>query len=237
LEQRLQFVETSASLSSDLPDEAEQLDDLRTNLTQIDEVYLDIEKQPSDEMTVTDFEQLDWLRQRLIESWNTAEVWTCALFPPSPMLPRQQWHQAQTLAIRRRLRWVLDQVSDAVGSFSEGRPLVDLILNGHAHCWNISVLATLDTPTPISTGSSAAAAVLARRQRLRAGIKGNFWETEGGHTRKVAESLLYVGRNGHGHRSGVPTILRIDVQDGRPPKFIVRPYIAERFQRQWSNTP
>jgi len=33
-------------------------------LTQIDEVYLDIEKQlGSDEMTVTDFEQLDWLRQ------------------------------------------------------------------------------------------------------------------------------------------------------------------------------
>jgi len=52
-----QFVETSASLSSDLPDEAEQLDDLRTNLTQIDEVYLDIEKQlGSDEMTVTDFD-------------------------------------------------------------------------------------------------------------------------------------------------------------------------------------
>jgi len=61
------LVETSASLSSDLPDEAEQPDDLRTKLTQIDEVYLDIEKQlASDEATVTDFEQLDWLRQRLI---------------------------------------------------------------------------------------------------------------------------------------------------------------------------
>jgi len=54
-------------------------------------------------------------------------------------------------AIRRRLRWVLDQVSDAVGSLSEGRPLVDLILNGHAHCWNIS---TGDTghADSISTG-------------------------------------------------------------------------------------
>jgi len=65
-------------------------------------------------MTVTDFEQLDWLRQRLIESWNTAEVRGRVLYFHHPLCYRgNKVAQAQT-AIRRRLRWVLDQVSDAV---------------------------------------------------------------------------------------------------------------------------
>jgi hypothetical protein len=241
-QQRLQFVETSASLSSDLPDEAEQLDDLRTNLTQIDEIYLDIEKQlGSDEMTVTDFEQLDWLRQRLIESWNTAEVRGRVIYfhHPPYVTEATKWHQAQTLAIRRRLRWVLDQVSDAVGSLSEGRPLVDLILNGHAHC--LEYLRTGDTGHADSNLNwivCGGSGFSLRRQRSEGPeLKETFGETEGGHTRKVAESLLYVGRNGHGSQKRRPySFLRIDVQDGRPPKFIVRPYIAERFQRQWSNS-
>ncbi|PLZ50522.1 metallophosphoesterase, partial [Fischerella thermalis WC441] len=27
--------------------------------------------------------------------------------------------------------------------------------------------------------------------------------------------------------------LRIDVKDGCPPKFIIRPLVVERYQRQW----
>jgi predicted phosphodiesterase len=240
-QQRLQFLETSTSLSSDRPDEAEQLDDLRTKLTQIDEVYLDIEKQlASDETTVTDFEQLDWLRQRLIESWNTAEVSGRVIYLHHPpyVTEATKWHQAQTLAIRRRLRWVFNAVSDAVGSLSEGRPLVDLILSGHAHC--LEYLRTGDTGHADSNLNwivCGGSGFSLRRQRSEGPeLTETFEAAEGGHTRKVAQSLLFVGRNGYGsHKRRPYSFLRIDVKDGRPPKFIVRTYIAERFQRQWSN--
>ena len=31
------------------------------------------------------------------------------------------------------------------------------------------------------------------------------------------------------------SFVRIDVQDGRPPKFIIRPFVAEQVQREWYN--
>ena len=239
-QQKLQLLETSANLNSELPDEAEQLDDLRTKLTQIDEVYLDIEKQlASDEATVTDFEQLDWLRQRLIESWNTAEVRGRVIYfhHPPYVTEATKWHQAQTLAIRRHIRRVLDEVSEAVGSLCEGRPPVDLILNGHAHC--LEYLRTGDTGHADSNLNwivCGGSGFSLRRQRSEGPeLTETFGDAEGASTRKVAESLLYVSRNGQGAQKRRPySFLRIDVKDGRPPKFIVRPYIAEQFQRQWS---
>jgi len=101
------------------------------------------------------------------------------------------------------LRRVLDEVSKAVGSLSRVVP-VDLILNGHAHC--LEYLRTGDTghADSISTGSSAAAAVLARRQRSEGRSTETFAGTEGDRTRKVAESLLYVGRNGQGSQKRRP---------------------------------
>jgi len=45
---------------------------------------IDIDKQlAADATTITDFEQLDWLRQRLIESWNTQEA--RVIYPPSAL--------------------------------------------------------------------------------------------------------------------------------------------------------
>lgn len=239
--QKVQFVESSANLSSDRPDEAEQIDDLRTKLTQIDEVYLDIEKQlASDETTVTDFEQLHWLRQRLIESWNTASVRGRVLYfhHPPYVTEATKWHQAQTLAIRHHLRWVFDAVSEAVGSLSEGRPPVDLILNGHAHC--LEHLRTGDTghaDSNLNCIVCGGSGFSLRRQRSEGPeLTETFADTEGDRTRQVAQSLLYVGRNGQGLQKRRPySFLRIDVKDGRPPKFSVQPFVAERFQGQWIN--
>jgi hypothetical protein len=54
--------------------------------------------------------------------------------------------------------------------------------------------------------------------------------------RLVARSHLFVGRNGHGLEKRRPySCLRIDVKGDRSPKFIVRPVVAERYQRQWHN--
>jgi len=238
-QQKLQILETSAQLNPNQPDEAEQIDDLRAKLEQIDELKIDIDKQlAADATTITDFEQLDWLRQRLIESWNTAEVRGRVIYfhHPPYVTEATKWQQAQTLAIRRRLRQVLDAVSDAVGSLSEGRPLVDLVLNGHAHC--LEYLRTGNTghaDSNINWIVCGGSGFSLRRQRPEGlELTESYGNTESGSTRKVARSLLFLGRNGYGSKKRRPySFLRIDVQDGRPPKFIVRPFISERFQHQW----
>jgi 3',5'-cyclic AMP phosphodiesterase CpdA len=241
-QQKTQILASSAQLSPDQPEEAEILDDYSTKLEQIDEVKLDIEKQlSSNETTVTDIEQLDWLQQRLIESWNTKEVRGRVIYLHHPpyVTEATKWEQGQTLAIRYRLRRVLDAVSEAVGSLAEGRPLVDLILSGHAHC--LEYLRTGDTghaDSNINWIVCGGSGYSLRRQRSEGSeLMESFGDTEDGKTRVVARSKLFIGRHGRGPQKRRPySFLRIDVQDGRPPKFVVRPYIAERFKRQWSTS-
>jgi len=110
-QQKLQLVETSAE---SLPDEAEQLDDLR-KLTQIDEVYLD----NNSEATVTDFEQLV---KEAGESWNTAEVRGRVVYFPS-LSPRQR--------SRRKRRFAATSAGCSMKCLKAVRSSpVDLILNG-----------------------------------------------------------------------------------------------------------
>jgi hypothetical protein len=241
-QQKRQILETSANLNPERPDEAEHLDDLRTKLEQIDEVTLDIEKQlTSNKTTVVDLEQLDWLRQRLIESWNTAEVRGRVIYLHHPpyVTEATKWHQAQTLAIRHHLRRVLDGVSDAIGGLAQGRPLVDLVLTGHAHC--LEYLRTGDTghaDSNINWIVCGGSGYSLRRQRSEGPeLTETFGPTKNGDERVVARSQLFIGRKGHSLQKQRPySFLRIDVQDGTPPKFTVRPFIAERFQRQWVNS-
>ena len=66
---------TCHRLNSDIPSSAEQLDELSAKLEEINQIKLDIEKQlASDKPSAIDFEQLEWLKQRLIESWHTSDV-------------------------------------------------------------------------------------------------------------------------------------------------------------------
>jgi len=238
--EKQQIVQTSATLNPKKPEEAEHLDDLRTKLEQIEEVKIDIDKQlASDETTVTDFEQLDWLEKKLIESWHTDEVRGRVIYfhHPPYVTEATKWHQAQTLAVRHRMRRVFDAVSKAVGSLAEGRPMVDLILNGHAHC--LEYIRTGDTGHAdshmnwIVCGGSGYS--LRRQRQEGAELTETFGDMgKGSRNVSVARSLLYVGRNGQGAYKRRPySFLRIDVQDGRPPKFIIRPMLAERYQRQW----
>lgn len=239
--QKLQILETSSDLNRDSPEESVLLDDLRAKLEQIDEVKIDIDKQlAADETATTDFEQLDWLQQRLIESWNTSEVRGRVIYfhHPPYVTEATKWDQAQTLAIRQRLRWVLNAVSAAVGLLAEGRPLVDLILNGHAHC--LEHLYTGNTGHAdshlnwIVCGGSGHSL---RRQRAEGAELTEFFKGREGGDRPVAQSRLFVGRSGQGSQKRRPySFLRIDVQDGRPPKFTVRPFVAERFEHRWSSS-
>lgn len=236
-QQKLQILAESEKLNPNDADDTERLDDLQAKLSQIEEIIVDIDKQlATNKTTVTDIEQLDWLKQRLIESWNNSDVRGRVIYfhHPPYVTEATKWQQAQTLAIRGRLRGVLDAVALEVGSLPQGRPLVDLVLNGHAHC--LEHIQTLDTGSADSNihwivcGGSGFSL---RRQREEGS---DLMEIGDADERLVARSHLFVGRNGQGSERRRPySCLRIDVKDGHPPKFIVRPLIAERYHRQWHN--
>jgi hypothetical protein len=238
-QKKMQFMETAAKLNPDNPSEAEQLDDTQHQVSQIEEIIVDIDKQlGTDQKTVTDTEQLQWLKHKLIESWNSAEVRGRIIYfhHPPYVTEGTKWQQSQTLAVRHRLREVFNAIAQVVGSLTHGRPIVDLVLNGHAHC--LEHLQTMDTGSAdshihwIVCGGSGYSL---RRQRTEGA---DIFETPQGNEdqKLVARSHLFVGRNGHGSQKRRPySCLRIDVKDGCPPKYIIRPLVAEWYQRQWHN--
>lgn len=239
-QEKLQILEETNNLNPDEPNNAERLDDLQNKLSQIEEIIVDIEKQlTTDKTTVTDIEQLEWLKRRLIESWNNTEVRGRVLYfhHPPYVTEATKWQQAQTLVIRNRLREVLDAVAEAIGSLPQGRPIVDLVLNGHAHC--LEYLQTMDTghaDSHINWIVCGGSGFSLRRQRVEGADLMETFEDAGKDERLVARSHLFVGRQGHGSEQRRPySCLRIDVKDGCPPKFIIRPLVAERSQRQWHN--
>ncbi|BCL35561.1 metallophosphoesterase family protein [Nostoc sp. MS1] len=233
--EKMQMIETSAKLNPDNPSEAERLDDIHSNVSQIEEIIVDIDKQlnKDSQPAQTDTEQLDWLKQRLIASWNNPQVRGRIIYfhHPPYVTEATKWLQSQTLVIRSRLRDVLDAVAQEIGDSNQGRPLVDLVLNGHAHC--LEYLQTFNTGHGdrnmhwIVCGGSGYSL---RRQRP----EGADLIEDG---QLIARSHLYVGRNGQGsHKHRPYSCLRIDVKGDEQPKFIVRPLVADWYQRQWHNS-
>lgn len=240
-QEEMQILEACSKLNPEIPKEAEQLDALKGQLYQIDEVKIDIEKQlQSHKSPAVDFEQLNWLKHRLIESWNTQEVRGRVIYfhHPPYVTEASKWKQAQTLAVRHRLRSVFDAVADTLGSLTQGRPIVDLILNGHAHC--LEYLRTTDTGYADSNINCIVCGGSGRRPRRQRSEESDLMETfedeAGSPTRKIADSLLFVGRNGYDTQKRLPySFVRIDVHGGHLPKFTVRPFVSERFQGEWYN--
>ncbi len=230
-----ELLKQSGTLNPNQPQDAEQMDDIRVKLEQLEEVQRDIDKQLNvDENTVSDVAQLDWLRDRLIQSWKTNGVRGRVLFfhHPPYVTEATKWQQAQTLAVRRRLRQVLDEVSQEMGDLTRGRAIVDLVLNGHAHC--LEYLRTTDTGHAdantnwIVCGGSGYSL---RRQRVEGA---EVTESMNGRETLVAKSQLFVGREGRGSQKRRPySFLRIDVQAGEPVKFVIRPFVSEWFHGTW----
>ncbi|MBR8827182.1 MAG: metallophosphoesterase [Gomphosphaeria aponina SAG 52.96 = DSM 107014] len=230
--EEIQLRDRFSKLRDDLPDEAEQLDDIEGKLEQIEEIKLDINKQlQARGKTVIDSEQLEWLRDRLIESWHNDKVRGRIIYfhHPPYVTEATKWNQAQTLAVRQNIRWVLDQVSQALGSLPQGLPLVNLVFNGHAHC--LEYLRTGNTgyaDSHLNWIVCGGSGFSLRRQRL----EGAELIDEQGNI--AAVSQLFVGLNGHTTKKRRPySFLRVDVQAGCPPKFIIHPFVAERFRHQW----
>lgn len=241
-QQKQQIMDKSTKLNPNEPSEADQLDDLHAQLSQIVEIIVDIDKQlTTDKQTVTDIDQLEWLKLRLMKSWNTAGVRGRVIYfhHPPYVTEATKWQQAQTLAIRSRLRGVLSAVSQAVSFLTGGRPVVDLVLNGHAHCLeHLETMNTGSADSHIHWLVCGGSGFSLRRQRAEGSDLLETMTTDTGQkqNRLVAHSHLFIGRNGHRSQKRRPySCLRIDVKGGNPPKFVIRPLVAEWYQRQWHN--
>lgn len=214
---------------------SEEREDLTEKMEAIDEQLYDIEKQlNSDSSPTVDTDQLAWLRDRLIASWQDPSVRGRILFFHHPPYVSEdtKWAQGQTLAVRYQLRQVLDAVLSEVQAQAQGRPMVDLVLNGHAHCFEY--LRTEDTghgdahiPWVICGGSGYSL----RRQRPEGPT---IAESRDGTTLNVAKSHLYLGRSGHGSRLKRPySGLRVEISQGTPPQITVIPLVAEKYKGDW----
>lgn len=241
--QKLAVIAEADALQVSDPHATERLDDLQAKIEQLDEVLLDIDKQISaTSLTSVDAEQLLWLRQGLIESWQNPAVRGRILYFHYPPYVSEvtKVNQGQTLAVRHHLRWVLDEVAEALGHDYRQRSLVDLVLNGHAHC--LEYLRTGDTGHAdshmnwIVCGGSG---LSLRRQQLEGPEIYETFPSDGektGELRLVAKSQLYVGLTGHKTERRRPySVIRIDVRGGESPQFIVRPYISERYHQRWQD--
>jgi 3',5'-cyclic AMP phosphodiesterase CpdA len=226
------------------PQAAEKLDDWQAKVEQLDEMLLDIDKQlKANPTALIDTEQLLWLKEQLIASWHDPVVRGRIVYfhHPPYVTEATKWNQGQTHAVRQHLRWVLDQVAAAVPAITPDNPPVNLVLNGHAHCFEY--LRTLDTGHAdshiywIVCGGSGRSL---RRQRSEGAM---LYETFPGPKpeapadfRLVAKSQLFVGRTGEKSDRRRPySFLRVDVQAGKSPKFVLTPHISERYHQTWQD--
>ncbi len=222
------------SLGMFTPNDDDQ-EDLTERIEAIDEQLFDIAKQldPSRSAAV-DREQLDWLRDRLIASWKNRAVRGRILFfhHPPYVSEATKWNQGQTLAVRYHLRQVLNAVAAEVRPRSQGRPLVDLVLNGHAHCLDyLRTGATGHADAHIPWVICGGSGYSLRRQRREGPL---ITETQGDITRTVAQSHLYLGRSREGGKLRRPySGLRVEVSGDNPPQLRVTPLVAEKFDGQW----
>jgi len=235
-EQRRQLLDRLGAAVLDRNADSEDCEDHTESLEQIDEQLRDISKQlaaPTDGVEL-DQEQLDWLREGLVASWNNPQVRgrILVLHHPPYVTEASKWDQGQTLAVRHQLRRVLNEVAARVGPPTRGRPLVDLGLSGHAHC--LEYIETADTgqgdawmPWLICGGSGYSL----RRKRPEGPI---LWEISALGERTLARSQLFVGRSGRGSRLRRPySGLRVDVAAGRPLRLRLTPLVAEKVEGSW----
>jgi hypothetical protein len=235
--QRQEILAEAAHLTRDRYRQ-ERLDDLQAKLEQLEEIGLDLQKQlKARERSWIDGEQLIWLRDSLISSWADPQSRGRILFfhHPPYVTETTKWNQGQTLAMRHQLRWVLDQVIAAVPQLGPGQPPVNLVINGHAHCFEH--LRSLDTghgDSHIDWLVCGGSGLSLRRQRSEGPDLEEPWPDSPGEARAIARSECFVGLTGHQRERRRPySFIRIDIGGEDKLRFVVTPYISERYQQTW----
>ncbi len=237
-EEQLQIIQNLDPQEATQPtlNEPESLDELLGKVEQIEELISDIEKQldPNTVNEQIDYEQLEWLERGLIESWQDKTVRGRMIYfhHPPYVTEATKWHQGQTLAVRHYLRGVFDRVELAVKPLMDKRPLVDLVLSGHAHCFEyIETLDTGHADRGIKWVVCGGSGFSLRRQREEGNI---LQERIDGKLQDVAVSHQFIGKTGRGAAKKHPySFLQVDVLPGQDLKFRLKPQVAEYHQHQW----
>jgi hypothetical protein len=221
------------ALSLQAPDES-QRDGLLDELETLQEERLDRLRRLQ-QSTASDHEQLQWLRDGLIASHRdpSARGRILTLHHPPYVTEKTKWSQADTLAIRERLRTVLDDVNRALGKQSRSHRTVDLVLSGHAHC--LEVLQTHDTGHGDSFTNWVVCGGSGYSLRDQRGQGSDLRESsEGGAQHLIGRSELYVGRSwGAGNGGKAYSALRVDISEGRPLQILLTPLISSRQDQRW----
>ena len=216
--------------------EQESLKELLGKVEQIEESIRDLEKQLDPNMVneKIDFEQLEWLERGLVESWqdNTVRGRIIYFHHPPYVTEATKWNQGQTLAVRHYLRTVLDRVELQVKGLIDNRPLVDLVLSGHAHCFeHLETLETGHADRGIKWAICGGSGFSLRRQRSEGNI---LQERVGGKLQDVALSHQFLGKTGRGaYKYHAYSFLQVDVLPGKTLKFSLKPQVAEYHQKRW----
>ncbi|WP_310485032.1 metallophosphoesterase [Chamaesiphon sp. VAR_48_metabat_403] len=216
--------------------ERESLDELLGKVEQIEELIGDLEKQldPNVANERIDIEQLEWLERGLVASWEDKTVRGRMIYfhHPPYVTEATKWHQGQTLAVRHYLRMVFDRVELAVKPLVDNRPLVDLVMCGHAHCFEyLETLETGHADRGMKWAICGGSGFSLRRQRTEGNI---LQERVGGKLQDVAVSHQFLGKTGRGaNKYHAYSCLQVDVLPGRTLKFQLKPQVAEYHQLQW----
>lgn len=245
LAQEQSLIQETLVLDGNAPSQAETLEDNNAKLEQVRERLRDIQKQLDSkyEAGAVDHEQLDWLTQRLIASWQDSSARGRVVYfhHPPYVTETSKWDQGQTLAVRHHLRRALDGVENSfadVAQQTKGRSIVDLVICGHAHCLeHLQTGETGHSDRNIHWLVCGGSGFSLRRQR-REGPE-LLEEADGGRGPKlIAESQLFIGRSGQGRHKRRPySFLRIDVSgNGSIPTYHVYPQIVERQNGEWTTT-
>jgi Calcineurin-like phosphoesterase len=220
--------------------EHESLDELLGKVEQIEELIHDLEKQldPNTVRDRIDFEQLEWLERGLIESWQDKTVRGRMIYfhHPPYVTEATKWHQGQTLAVRHYLRGVFDRVELVVKDLIDNLPLVDLVLSGHAHCFEyLETLETGHADRGIKWVICGGSGFSLRRQRSEGSV---LQERIDGKLQDVAVSHQFLGKTGRGaQKTHAYSFLQVDVLPGENLKFRLTPQVAEYHQLQWQYYP
>ncbi len=207
-----------------------------------------------------DQQQLIWLEQALIKSWQTPNtVGRIIYLHHSPYTTESmRWQQPETLWVRRHLRAVLDRVAahlteqlkkpDSLDNqaLPDGKvfpgnrlpddPWVDLVISGHAHCFeHVKTTETghadAGTDWVVCGGSGAG---LRRQREAGTDILENLSQGGKSCTRVVAKSQLYAGLHGRSHKKQLfHSFVRIEVQPHQPQKILIRPFVMSWHPEGW----
>lgn len=216
------------------PLQQDLMNDYQGQIYQIQKKQQEIKSKLEPKEKAIDYEQLNWFKNQLVSSWSDPKVRGRVVYlhhsPYTTEVTKNGLEE--TVEVRHHLRQILDEVSHTLGNYNRGRPLLDLVISGHAHCFEH--LYTLDTGHADSNINWLICGGGGRSVRRQQSGNTVVTEIQNGKTKQVAQSRLFLGCKGYGvYKKQSYSCLRIDVKEGERLKFYVRPLVAEQAYQKW----